>query len=146
MPLGTVRLKIGSVDKELVVFGDRYWRKLLGATEPEPMTTMPIIYENAFGGEDYDKNPVGKGFQSVKSATGETHHPWTNIEYLEQMIMDPKDSPDPAGFGPLDMMWTQRFAKVGTYDKKWLRAGRGYHFCCYCKSPYSYPWFCMDKV
>ena len=49
----TVALSIGAVRRELVVSGDRAWsHQGVGARpgEPAPVSTVPLIWENAFGG------------------------------------------------------------------------------------------------
>ena len=117
-------LQIGPIDKTLYVFGDRFWKRKKGIlktiSDPLPFTEMDISYENAFGGPDYKKNPLGKGHTPVKSNTGENVHPLPNIEDPHDLIDSPKKKPDPAGFGPIDLAWPQRMEKVGTYDQKWL--------------------------
>jgi hypothetical protein len=45
-PTGSVRVRIGSVDKRLAVFGPRTW-KSSGASEPAPITTMPVDWAHA---------------------------------------------------------------------------------------------------
>ncbi|NIM98423.1 MAG: DUF2169 domain-containing protein [candidate division Zixibacteria bacterium] len=124
VPACEVRLQMGLVDKTLYVFGDRFWRRKGGIlktiSDPLPFTEMDISYENAFGGPDYKKNPLGKGHAPVKSDTGETVHPLPNIEDPRDLIDSPKNMPDPAGFAPIDLTWPQRMDKVGTYDQKWL--------------------------
>jgi len=124
VPAYEVRLQIGPIDKTFYVFGDRFWERKAGVlktiSDPHPFTEMTISYENAFGGPDYKKNPLGKGHAPVKSDTGETVHPLPNIEDPRDLIDSPKKKPDPAGFAPIDLTWPQRMDKVGTYDQKWL--------------------------
>jgi len=115
-----VRVEIGQVNKKLLVFGDRYWRRLLAPTEPEPFSEMPISYEFAFGGKDYARNPLGKGLDEV-DVSGEMRLPMPNIEQEDHLLTSPDQRPDPAGLGPLDLMWEQRASKLGTYDKIWQR-------------------------
>ncbi len=117
---GSVSISIAAVHKELSVFGNRYWKKTPGIKGPEPFTEMPVSYTNAFGGEGYDKNPAGKGFAPVETEEGK-FHPLPNIEYPNQMIVYPGDRPEPAAFSRLDIMCLQRFAKAGTYNKKYIR-------------------------
>ncbi|KYF74444.1 hypothetical protein BE11_28460 [Sorangium cellulosum] len=118
-PACAVRARLGAVDKTLYAIGDRTWRR--GApTDPEPFTEMPIVWERAFGGPGFAMNPVGKGAQPVETDTGELH-PLPNIELPETLITSPTDQPAPGGFGPMDLMWPQRFARMGTYDQKWLK-------------------------
>ena len=123
-PAYEVGLQIGSIDKTLYVFGDRFWKRkgriLKSISDPLPFTEMDVIYENAFGGPDYKKNPLGKGHTSIKTDTGNTVHPLPNIEDPRALIDSLKKKPDPAGFGPIDLTWPQRMEKVGTYDQKWL--------------------------
>jgi uncharacterized protein YjbI with pentapeptide repeats len=121
----SVAVKVGAVEKNLAVFGDRYWSYIedmvVGCTNPRPFTQMPIAFNNAFGGEGFERNPTGKGIAPVAMESGETVHPLPNIEYPANLIQSPKDRPAPAGFGVLDFMWPQRYDKQGTYDKKWKK-------------------------
>jgi uncharacterized protein YjbI with pentapeptide repeats len=114
----SVRVRMGSIDKTLYVVGNRVW-KLGGASDPEPFTEMAVSYQNAFGGPGFPQNPVGKGAVRVKGDKGESH-PLPNIEDPKHLVRAPGDRPFPAGFGPFDMIWPQRYAKAGTYDKRWL--------------------------
>jgi uncharacterized protein YjbI with pentapeptide repeats len=116
----SVRMKLGKIDKVLLVYGNRYWRVLLGPTEPEPIREMPLDYSNAFGGKGYAKNPIGKGMVDV-DVFGEMRRPLPNVEHPDQVMSSSGQKPDPAGFGPLDMAWEFRTSKLGTYDDKWLR-------------------------
>jgi uncharacterized protein YjbI with pentapeptide repeats len=117
-----VALRIGNIDKTLFVVGDRFWvgkgpRKEM--TEPVPFTEMPITYEHAFGGPDFQRNPLGRGHTPGETDEGEEIHPLPNIELPGALIDSRRSEPEPAGFGPIDQMWPQRLAKAGTYDKKW---------------------------
>jgi len=120
----SVLLKAGDLYKELAFFGDRYWiRNAAGLntiSEPIPFREMFISWENAFGGGGYAKNPSGKGISTVLLKDGSQAVPLLNIEYPRQLIGLSSDRPEPAGFGPIDMMWPQRAKKQGSYDQKWL--------------------------
>ena len=74
-----VSFRVGRLEKKAVVFGRRQWRKSFfgtaSITKPEPFESVPLLYENAFGGRDEtpDKvkhhaeercNPVGRGFRA----------------------------------------------------------------------------------
>jgi hypothetical protein len=54
---GQVRIRLGTVNKTLFVFGDRHWRRdyhlVWGISDPLPVATMPIDYAKAFGGSLY---------------------------------------------------------------------------------------------
>lgn len=113
-----VQLKIGSVKKSLAVIGNRYWRTLLAPTAPEPFSELPISYEFAFGGSNHKPNPSGKGMDEV-DVFGEMRLPMPNIEDPDNLVTSTSHRPNPAGFGPLDMMWQQRAEKTGTYDETW---------------------------
>src|SRR5262249_10572610 len=58
----TVSLQVGSLRKSFDVVGHRSWKTgilMIGSTEPEPFSVMPISYNNAFGGVDRSQeNPA----------------------------------------------------------------------------------------
>jgi uncharacterized protein YjbI with pentapeptide repeats len=113
-PTAVVRLRIGRVDKQLFVVGDREWHKGV-PTNPTAFDEMPIRWARAFGGEGYGANPAGKGFPH----RGEDGSPLPNVEDPAHMIRAPRDRPTPAGLAPEDMTWPDRRKLLGTYDKKW---------------------------
>ncbi|CAK8712965.1 hypothetical protein GMJAKD_02230 [Candidatus Electrothrix aarhusensis] len=124
VPGGKVRLQLGSHEKTLYVFGDRFWKKKAGGrlvlTDPSPITSVDLSYTNAFGGLGYAKNPLGKGYFPPEERSAQSAIPLPNITDPKYPISSLNDTPDPAGFGPYDLTWPQRFSKVGTYDEKWL--------------------------
>jgi len=128
-PIGACRVSIaiGEHRKSLAVFGDRQWR--LGPAgarpgEPQPFTTMPLGYERAYGGSSDRRNPVGCG------ADVRPGQPLPNIEQLDDLIAQSLDRPEPAGFGPLGMMWQPRIGTAGTYNTAWKEQ--------------RWPWFPVD--
>jgi uncharacterized protein YjbI with pentapeptide repeats len=114
-----VKVTLGSIDKSLYVVGDRFWQREV-FSEPEPFERMELRYENAFGGEGFAENPLGKGYAPIETPDGPVH-PLPNIELPGQMIRRPTDRPEPAGFGSYDLTWPQRFSMVGTYGDEWLK-------------------------
>lgn len=122
-PACSVRLEAGSVAKSLMVFGKRVWeRTLVGTkrmTDPEPFTSMPLRYENSFGGPGYSRNPVGKGIRPRNHHESRDEHEIPNLKVLEGEQLATMHEGIPAGFGPLGRAWSQRMALTGTYDKKW---------------------------
>ena len=118
-----VLVSLGSIKKELMVFGDRHWIKGLGVgwgvSDPEKFTEMPVSYSNAFGGKDYAANPIGKGIDEV-DISGEQLIPLPNIEYDNNLVGSPGDKPRPASLNRTDMMCEQRISKAGTYDQKYI--------------------------
>jgi uncharacterized protein YjbI with pentapeptide repeats len=130
---GSVHLKLSvkdkndnyqvQVDKELAVFGDRHWYKLLGAgitpSSPENFKEMPITYQNAYGGEGYEFNPEGKGYKAIETDTGEVQL-LPNIEYKNNLITSSSRLVPPASLGRVDIMWQPRIDKAGTFDQDYL--------------------------
>lgn len=123
-PASEISFRLGPLNKRLAVFGDRVWAGTAGGavvTDPKPFREMPVTWENAFGGEGFDRNPSGKGLHPVPSPGGRDRVPLPNIEDPRDLIGSPSQRPEPAGFGPLDVMRPQRSSKQGTYDEAWLR-------------------------
>ncbi|AUX46531.1 hypothetical protein SOCE26_080370 [Sorangium cellulosum] len=111
-PASSVRVQLGPIDKTLYVVGDRTWG-LLGMSDPAPFTEMPVTWRNAFGGEGFARNPLGKGCGDKKATL-------PNIESPKHLIHARSDCPTPAGLDGYDVTWPQRFSKIGTCDKAWL--------------------------
>ncbi len=125
IPVGRVKVQLGSINKELAVFGDRYWQRPGSSTwsisEPKLINHLPISYKYSFGGENFSMNPLGRGFiEPGKEHTRQTY-PLPNIEHIKQLVSSPSDCPQPVGLAPLDLMWPQRASKAGTYDEEWLK-------------------------
>ena len=110
-----MRLRLGRVDKQLFVVGDREWHKGV-PTNPTAFEKMPIRWAARLRGRGLrSANPTGKGFPH----RGEDGSPLPNVEDPAHMIRAPRDRPSPAGLGPEDMTWPDRRKLLGTYDKKW---------------------------
>lgn len=117
-----VTFGVGPRSKALGIFGNRYWNQITKTiSDPKPFTQMELRYENSFGGEGFDKNPVGKGFGKIKDPHGAVKWPLPNIEDLKHLIGSSKSQPEPAGFGPIGSLWFQRNSKIGTYKGDWLK-------------------------
>ena len=118
-----VEIAVGSLRKRLVVFGDRVWNSRLGAitmSDPKPFSSIPLVYERAFGGKDADqqeeRNPVGVGFRLNRPDSGS---PLPNIEDPDDLISSWSDRPTPQNFGFVPGNWSPRKEFVGTYDAQW---------------------------
>ena len=126
-PTVAVSLRIGSLQKQLLVHGERVYRHGLAGlspSSPKPFMTRPIRYEVAFGGSDFsdpdprnqridERNPVGRGLTVRPARLADT--PAHAVEY-------PSGNPasaGPAGFGPIDPAWMPRRVLAGTYDERW---------------------------
>ncbi len=112
-----VSVRLGDREKVLHVYGDRYWEGT-GFSEPVAFQQMPLDWRQAYGGDGYPRNPLGKGFASP--APGE-RPPLPNIQAPAQPITSPNQRPEPAGFGPIDLTWPQRMGLTGTHDQRWLQ-------------------------
>ncbi len=107
--------------RAISVFGDRRWQKAVVAvapTEPEPFASMPLTYERAFGGPRYDRNPAGVGHRGAAGDDGIARLP--NLEDPAHLVRGPGDTPAPACFAPIAILWKERYARMGTYDRRWL--------------------------
>ncbi|MEM6676350.1 MAG: DUF2169 domain-containing protein [Pseudomonadota bacterium] len=121
----SVGLRIGRLQKVLEVTGDRR-RDGMGLSQPRPFTTMPLIWERAWGGTTEDqtdgdpRNPVGVGYAGVGPADPTVQGDVPNITYPGEASERLDDTPRPAGFGSVGRAWQPRVALAGTYDDTWL--------------------------
>ena len=118
-----VSMQVGSLRKDLVVWGDRVWQRT-GLSAPQPFIRMPLSYRNAYGGVDpadpanwYAPNPAGKGFSANPLAL--TGQPAPNVELPQALVSARTDRPEPAGLAPVPGHWPQRRRYGGTYDAAW---------------------------
>lgn len=122
---GLVNVRVGTVSKELAVFGERRWERdtagLRTISGPRPFSEMPLAWSRAFGGEGFAENPSGKGFAEVTGKDGKPFLPLPEIEEPSSLIASPGDRPPPAGFGLVPAHLPRRAKLSGTYDKRWLR-------------------------
>jgi uncharacterized protein YjbI with pentapeptide repeats len=103
---GEVKVRLDKNEKRLYAFGDRTWKAGF-PSQPGKITSMPIEYSKAFGGDGYEKNPDGMGFDDGLLPC---------IEDPKHLVASKRDKPEPAGFGPLYPMLPQRMQYQGTYD------------------------------
>lgn len=110
-----VRARLGTCEKTLLVFGDRYWDGTR-ASAPQPFESMPIEWSAAYGGADFAPNPSGRG---RAAQDGVTRLP--NIESPQERVQRPDQAVSPTGFGAFDAMAPQRTRFRGTYDLDYLK-------------------------
>ncbi|MCC6559595.1 MAG: DUF2169 domain-containing protein, partial [Polyangiaceae bacterium] len=103
-------------DRSVAVIGDRSFRDGR-ASPPRPFSRMPLVYERAYGGPDFDRNPVGLG--RLAAADGSVRLP--NLEDPRHLLRSPADAPPPLCFCGVPMLWRARWSKIGTYDEAWVR-------------------------
>lgn len=124
MPVVTVRLDVGGLSKSLAVIGDRVWKRgviVKGATPPEPFQSMELSWGRSYGGHEFARNPAGRGHGEEQGPDGKPIIRMPNIEDPVNLIRDPRKGAEPAGFGPIPLVWPQRITKAGTYGTKWLK-------------------------
>jgi hypothetical protein len=126
-------VSVGKVAKRILVTGPRVWvhARIGGWSlgEPEPVKSVPIRYERAYGGvavrggvpEAYQKNPVGRGY--VDPGTADKSRPIVAPNLLTPDFKLPelgKDYPV-EGFSAMHKSWLPRRAKAGTFDEAWRK-------------------------
>ncbi len=118
-PAFAVRAQVGQLTKDLRVSGDRYW---LGSrvSEAIPISQMPLRWTQAYGGPQFARNPLGKGEVEVEIGNAKAR-PLPNLEAPRALMTSPRDRPEPAGMGAVDISWPQRAAMAGTHDQHWLQ-------------------------
>jgi uncharacterized protein YjbI with pentapeptide repeats len=114
-----VRAQVGSLAKELVVWGERRWEGHT-ASPAQPFKSMRLGWALSYGGADFAANPLGMGRAAIDDA-GRQARPLARIEYPQHPAQSPRQEGVPAGLGPIDAMWPQRAALRGTYDAAWLK-------------------------
>jgi hypothetical protein len=126
------------INKRVLVTGDRVWEDRISGTEASvatPFSSMPLIWERAFGGsdsthEDESKNGselgnlVGVGFHLNSDVGTILGTALPNIEDPNEPVSAWSDKPPPKGFGPVGRAWQPRVGFAGTYDDHWLKETR----------------------
>ena len=117
----SVRAQIGSVQKQLAVYGQRTL-SAFGPSQPAPFWKMPLIPQNAYGGQGHEMNPLGKGYVQVDD-DGDEPVAWQlpNLENPDELIASRRDRPDPAGFWALSAEDSRRMRHFGSVDERWLK-------------------------
>lgn len=115
-----VHVKVGSVEKNLVVFGDRWWTKTGKMTFPVPFKQMKLNWDRSFGGKLGHDNPAGCGRVPTRCLDGSMRKPLPNIQYPDRLHYSAPEQQRPVGLGPEGLDWPSRRALVGTLDKNWL--------------------------
>ncbi len=119
MPIGCTFV---GLNKRLHATGDRYWLGgITGTSKPSPFITMPLSWEHAFGGKQFDDNPSGQGIDKVATDLGDKLVKMPNIEYPGKLLTSLGQRPKPAGFSMLMADHPQRLKNMGTYDEQWLK-------------------------
>lgn len=112
------RVRVGTLEKTLAVFGDRYW--LSGQpTPPSAFDAMPLDWARAYGGAAFAENPLGRGADE-ETINGVRTRRLPNVEPWLGRMTRPDQRPEPASFGPVSPIVPRRFARMGQYESGWL--------------------------
>lgn len=96
-------------DKSLEIVGDRSARPPELPGEPEPFTSLPIVYERAFGGIGVAANPVGVGAGPGPDG----------LLRLPNILAPPASAVvEPAGYAPLSVAWPARKRRLGSRSRR----------------------------
>ena len=116
-----VEVCIGSLQKSLLVRGDRHIDRLGRISSPEPFGQMPITPQTAWGGPDCEDNPLGRGAEAVQGVDGQMFWPLPNIEHPQQLMLAQGEHVLPAGFWGVtsDHPWRRRH--LGQFDGRWQK-------------------------
>ncbi|HEY6460732.1 MAG TPA: DUF2169 domain-containing protein, partial [Polyangiaceae bacterium] len=109
-----VKFAVGAWSKSVRVTGPRLWRDGIDSySDPAPFRSMPLTWQNAFGGPGFERNPSGKGHGTPDLPT---------VEDPGALVRTRRDRPAPAAFGPVSPEWVARRSKRGTdYGASWKR-------------------------
>ena len=118
-PAAQVRLRFGGkkggFERRIAVFGERRWQRAgikIAPSEARPFKKVPLVYERAFGGPTFEKNPSGVGI-------GGDLLP--QLEDPGSLVRSPSDAPEPACFAPIPPRWAPRRSLLGTFDAEWKK-------------------------
>ncbi|ANN69236.1 DUF2169 domain-containing protein [Bordetella bronchialis] len=115
-----VQVRVGGLEKSLLVFGDRYWVDGR-ATAPAPFDAMRVAWDRAYGGPGHPANPLGRGMQPGR-IQGVDALPLPNVEDPRVRVSRPGQDVPPAGFDAIAPDNPARFARMGTqYGQQWLQ-------------------------
>ncbi|NQW85174.1 MAG: DUF2169 domain-containing protein [Alcaligenaceae bacterium] len=117
----SVKVCVGSLHKQLAVFGDRTISSMGIRSTPAAFSRMPLTPAQAYGGETHRLNPKGKGVDKVVDPVTKTvQRPMPNVEVPNRLILSASDQPEPAGFWALTPASPIRAKLLGRFDDRWL--------------------------
>lgn len=110
-----VLVQVGDKEKSLLVTGQRAW--IDGrTTEPQTVDGVPVNWRHAYGGSDFDENPVGLGASA--DAQGVRFAP--QVEAFDDRMTHPRSACRPVSFGPVSPVRPRRFNLAGKYDPGYI--------------------------
>ncbi|RYF82970.1 MAG: DUF2169 domain-containing protein [Comamonadaceae bacterium] len=117
-----VGARVGPQVKQLLVHGPRRWSMVGTPTAAQPFVRMPVTPQNAFGGADDARNPLGQGSQPVAQPDGTQVRMLPPVEDPHHPLAFADDRPAPAGFWGVDSSAAARLRELGAMDVQWLRS------------------------
>ena len=129
-----VSLSVAERARHALVSGDRFFANDGGISAPVPFSSMPLVWERAYGGTHQlpdrmlaeERNPIGIGFCGKRSKGEMAGQPVPNIEDPAQPLGSAGDVSSPMAFAPTSPAWLPRRAFAGTYDAAWQRGRSPY--------------------
>ncbi|MFV0548388.1 MAG: DUF2169 domain-containing protein [Limnobaculum xujianqingii] len=130
-----IKAKVGEMDKDIKVTGDRFWRRRgagWSASKPTTFTSIPLNYEYAFGGvrridkngdeaiDCFKTNLVGTGYSNLKNDDLDGYR-LPNLEALSQTLQKPNQRIEPLALSVRPRNHPKRQPYAGTYDEKWRK-------------------------
>lgn len=118
-------IRIGDRAVAMRCSGPRRWRRdgdRAVASEPEPVATVALAAELAFGGAGERRNPAGRGFMPSDDTTELERVELPLLEWSDDLLQDPAGRPEPAVVSGISPHWLPRLAFAGTYDASWARS------------------------
>jgi hypothetical protein len=121
--------------KNITVTGPRAWgpvRRGWRLSDAEPITSLDLRYEYAFGGilpdgkddagnqlsKAFEQNPIGRGW--ISDASERQPIPAPQLLANGNDLTDPYATKKPTSLGPVPSAWLPRRELGGTYDQNWL--------------------------
>jgi hypothetical protein len=135
-PVTDMEVLVSVADRQKIirVVGDRVWRRDGSASDPEPFTEMPLVWERAYGGVHVvdekvlaeELNPVGCGFLGERQAAELEGSSVPNLVDPAAPLEKLGDSGIPACLAPSAPGWLPRRQFAGTYDETWQKTRAPY--------------------
>ncbi|AKT40602.1 DUF2169 family type VI secretion system accessory protein [Chondromyces crocatus] len=110
------RVRVGTMNKAISVYGDRYWTAEGTPSIPAPFKAMPLHWERAAGGPR-SWNPVGIPPNGPLGGRIRWHPP--NLQPVEFVVHRPDQVIPPVGFGPIAPHWPARMGFLGEHASGW---------------------------
>jgi hypothetical protein len=123
-----VSLRMGPVQKTVRAHGFRVWQRgLTGGLTAGPARAIrepvPLIYELAWGGQDYSEPERPVGEPRNYAGRGVARDPSSLVGQPAALLEYPSSKAGtgaiPASFAPIHRHWQPRVAYAGTYDETW---------------------------